>query len=851
MSNSSSPQVFISYARDDIEIVRNLYFDLKVLGVNLWFDEVELKPGMRWKTEIERSIPQSKYFIFCLSKASLRKTGTERTFVDEELQMAYQIAMKQDEKAFKIVPVRIEDCGLGDNRLSVYQQVVLHENWKKGIISLAEELGVRSTTRVGKTWDSPYGKIALVFELGKYELAQELCNKHIAEEELISVDILMLKGLCKKGMNDYVAAKHTFHGILQMDEENVDARVNLAGVYLESKELDEALRLYKEVLSIDSEHVLALAGIGEVFFHKDEIDDAIANLSKARELAFPEWNTSFGKFLQAFTKNENQEQLWDRASHNKNEILLSRINYFLGECYFRSERYFEAAFTFSGPFGTAYGDIPEIQIREAVSLSKSLDIEVLSQTIATAESFAIGLEGNLSKHYLALVLALLEKGRVQEGILVVQELIKKDAALVAAAFSALGWPSDSPFVGLDSFIRWLALKNLGESAEAEAALLSACSKNKVIEIALSNNPDLQDIPSYEQWILKALLRSTLSLYEEAVAAINKAIDLKKDTGEAWEMKASMLSTMGHFEESLSAINQALEYESANSALWTEKGFILINLLRNDEAIETLDKALSISSDDSRALDLKADILLESEKNEGALELIERALEIMPDNVLFQYKRAVALFQMGRFQDTLDSVNKTLETNKLFVLGHYLKGHVLFELGNYEEAVDPLKHVTIAQHDLEEAHLLLAATHQQLGQYEEAVKDLETLLLKNGENAEVWSGLGAIYCEMEEYEKALEASEKALNASKESANAWNNKGYALAKLGRYEEALPACERAIELTQEAAFYHSLGFTLNHLGRHKEALSAYEEALRLDPGHELALKEKRLLLKSLEKG
>ena len=59
-------QVFISYAREDVETVRKLYASLDARGFHLWFDEEELKIGLL-KKRILKAIAQSRYFIICIS----------------------------------------------------------------------------------------------------------------------------------------------------------------------------------------------------------------------------------------------------------------------------------------------------------------------------------------------------------------------------------------------------------------------------------------------------------------------------------------------------------------------------------------------------------------------------------------------------------------------------------------------------------------------------------------------------------------------------------------------------------------------------------------------------------------
>ena len=45
MSDVDKPQVFLSYAHDDLVTVRKLHASLKERKVKVWFDKVDLGPG--------------------------------------------------------------------------------------------------------------------------------------------------------------------------------------------------------------------------------------------------------------------------------------------------------------------------------------------------------------------------------------------------------------------------------------------------------------------------------------------------------------------------------------------------------------------------------------------------------------------------------------------------------------------------------------------------------------------------------------------------------------------------------------------------------------------------------------
>jgi len=173
-------RVFLSYALENLEIVRKIYAGLKKRDVEVWFDKSEdgLGPS-RWKPQIEKAIPRSKYFVICISKAALRKTGDERPgFQDVELNRAYNIAEQQSDQDFAIIPVRLEDCGRGDFRLSSFQQYDLFGDFDGALDRLSLALGGRSLSKI-KAKEAPskeqqiyeifMGKATTAYYAGEFE----------------------------------------------------------------------------------------------------------------------------------------------------------------------------------------------------------------------------------------------------------------------------------------------------------------------------------------------------------------------------------------------------------------------------------------------------------------------------------------------------------------------------------------------------------------------------------------------------------------------------------------------------------------------------------------------------------
>lgn len=115
------PPVFISYAHEDIEAAQKLYTILKGAGLKPWLDRESLLPGQKWKPAIKNAIESSRYFIPLLSKHSVE----ERAYVLRELRAALEILDEFPGKDIFIIPIRLEECKISEDKLTELHMVDL------------------------------------------------------------------------------------------------------------------------------------------------------------------------------------------------------------------------------------------------------------------------------------------------------------------------------------------------------------------------------------------------------------------------------------------------------------------------------------------------------------------------------------------------------------------------------------------------------------------------------------------------------------------------------------------------------------------------------------------------------
>jgi len=247
-------QIFLSYAHEDLTKVKQLYDDLTAAGLNVWLDKAKLRPG-KWKHQIRKAIPRSRYFLLCLSQHALRKVGDDKPgFIDTELQQAYEIADAQDERSFTIVPVLLENCDRGDHRVSVWQQYDLYEDWESGVARLAEVLGGRpKQSEEDQFLASLLGKAEAKYYASDYKAALELLDL-VVEYGGASAEVWFQRGYCLDELGRYEEALVSSEEALRIKPDYASAWHNKGNALNELGRYEEALVSSEEALRIKPDH---------------------------------------------------------------------------------------------------------------------------------------------------------------------------------------------------------------------------------------------------------------------------------------------------------------------------------------------------------------------------------------------------------------------------------------------------------------------------------------------------------------------------------------------------------------------------------------------------------------------
>jgi tetratricopeptide (TPR) repeat protein len=290
MPNEKKPQVFLSYASENLDMVRKVYEGLVKRNLNVWFDKVNLKLGLPWKPQIEKAIANSRYFVICISEAAIRKLSTDKPgFQDNELHFAYNIASTHGPQDFGIIPVRLEDCGRGDFRLSGWQQLDLFENYEEGLdklsvnmggISLSDPTAKDERSEKDKLISSIYNKAFTEYNAGRFTQTIALLDSIL----VLSPDhagFWCEKGIVLDDLGKPNEAIKAYDQAIKIKPDYAKAWYNKGVVLGRLDKDEEAIKAFDQAIKIKPDHAKAWYNKGVAFIKLGKPKEAIKAFDQA------------------------------------------------------------------------------------------------------------------------------------------------------------------------------------------------------------------------------------------------------------------------------------------------------------------------------------------------------------------------------------------------------------------------------------------------------------------------------------------------------------------------------------------------------------------------------------------
>jgi Flp pilus assembly protein TadD len=174
---------------------------------------------------------------------------------------------------------------------------------------------------------------------------------------------------------------------------------------------------------------------------------------------------------------------------------------------------------------------------------------------------------------------------------------------------------------------------------------------------------------------RAYTLSQLGRYEEALAALDKAIAFDSDKADFHYSRAVTLMRLGRYEEALAALDSAIPLYSEEIALdptlaisqgpylaraHNGRAWIYHEFGRYEEALAAYDAAIALNSDKAEFHQNRARTLMVLGRYEEALAASDRAIALDPENAWSRYGRAQIHALQGRRDAARDDLSAAIE-----------------------------------------------------------------------------------------------------------------------------------------------------------------------------------------------
>lgn len=137
----TSDHVFISYVRDNAELVMRLASELRRYGVEVWLDRERIAPGQRWRDSIRAAIRSGDLFLACFSREYAER---EQSYMNEELTVAIEELRQKPTDRTWFVPIVLSQGYVPDRTIGAGETlrdlhwIDLDSDWNSGVAAIVQ-----------------------------------------------------------------------------------------------------------------------------------------------------------------------------------------------------------------------------------------------------------------------------------------------------------------------------------------------------------------------------------------------------------------------------------------------------------------------------------------------------------------------------------------------------------------------------------------------------------------------------------------------------------------------------------------------------------------------------------------
>jgi tetratricopeptide (TPR) repeat protein/energy-coupling factor transporter ATP-binding protein EcfA2 len=295
---------------------------------------------------------------------------------------------------------------------------------------------------------------------------------------------------------------------------------------------------------------------------------------------------------------------------------------------------------------------------------------------------------------------------------------------------------------------------------------------------------------------KARDDATIAAGKEAEAR-KQAVDSLRDLAKANNDLGAVLTNNSQWEEAIAALRKAVELDPKNVYGYGNLGRALSEKGKYDEAIPILRKAIELDPKNVYAHNNLSFALNGEGQYDEAIPILRKAIELDPKNVYAYNNLGWALNGKGQYDEAIPILRKAIELDPKSARAYQDLGWALNGKGQYDEAIPILRKAIELDPKFVPTYNKLGWALNGKGQYDEAIPILRKAIEFYPKDANAHSNLGDALAGKGQMDEAIAEYRAAIQLKPDFSMAHCKLGLALQGKGQFGEALAALRRGHEL------------------------------------------------------
>lgn len=328
-------------------------------------------------------------------------------------------------------------------------------------------------------------------------------------------------------------------------------------------------------------------------------------------------------------------------------------------------------------------------------------------------------------------------------------------------------------------------------------------------------------------------------YNKAIETFLRALKYKPKDSTILKNLALAYRHKKDYPNALATIEKAIDIDENNPDLLILKGNILFDMGRFPDAVKSYTKALDIAPNNPQALYNTALTFMKTGDELSAVEYFKKAATAdSSGNIAKLAYGRLGAFYTGRRDYAMAEkyLTMAIQLDPSEPVNHYNLGIVYMQRQQYEKALAEFKAAESSGANEEKLLEGLSEAYASLERYDESIAVLERLQPVQNRNVAIIARLAELYYRKGDLDTAFEYYKQITVYEPVSENArvaYANMGNIRDDQHRYEEAVSFYKKALAIDpKDSSTLYNLGIAYKHAGKPELAVAAFNDAAQYNP-------------------